>query len=141
MTMIVEKFKIKIEERRVEERANNNVLYKKFFTLANSRFFDILISVSIICNTILLGLDKHPQGKTEELVIEYINLVFYAVFFFEMITKITGFGFRSYFRNYSNAFDFVIVLLSTVDVVIFALPADQNTQDSDSAMQRLGTVS
>jgi hypothetical protein len=93
-----------------------------FYTLAKSRFFEITVSVSIVCNTILLGLDKHPQEAMEELVIEYINLVFYTLFLLEMIIKLTGLGFNGYFKDYSNAFDFVIVILSTVDVVIFALP-------------------
>jgi voltage-gated sodium channel len=51
--------------------------------------------------------------------IEICNLVFYFVFLAEMIIKIIGMGFMSYFRDRFNIFDFIIVLLSTVDVVLW----------------------
>ena len=56
-----------------------------------------------------------------EKIIESINEVFYFVFVIELIFKLIGLGFASYFRDQSNIFDFIIVVLSTVDVVISAV--------------------
>jgi hypothetical protein len=63
------------------------------------------------------------------------------VFFFEMVTKLLGLGLKGYFTDYSNSFDFVIVLLSTIDVVIFFLPSGGDDSDASGTMSRLGTVS
>jgi voltage-dependent calcium channel R type alpha-1E len=45
--------------------------------------------------------------------------VFYTIFFVEMVLKLIAFGFQSYFRDSLNVFDFVIIVLSTIDLVLF----------------------
>jgi voltage-dependent calcium channel R type alpha-1E len=45
--------------------------------------------------------------------------VFYTIFFVEMVLKLIAFGFQSYFRDSLNVFDFVIIVLSTFDLVLF----------------------
>ena len=36
-----------------------------------------------------------------------------------MLVKMAGLGFKSYYRDRMNIYDFIIVFLSTIDVVIF----------------------
>lgn len=45
--------------------------------------------------------------------------MFYTIFFVEMVLKLIAFGFQSYFRDSLNVFDFVIIVLSTFDLVLF----------------------
>jgi hypothetical protein len=81
----------------------------------------VLIAACIVVNTVLLGLDKYPQPEAHENALELANLFFYAVFLAEMIIKLLGFGYTSYFKVTENKFDAVIVFLSTSDVVLFIL--------------------
>lgn len=47
-----------------------------------------------------------------------INIVFTSLFTIESILKIIGFGFKNYFRDSWNTFDFITVIGSIVDAVI-----------------------
>lgn len=42
-------------------------------------------------------------------------MVFYFVFLLEMIIKMAGLGFKSYFKDTMNVYDFIIVVLSSFD--------------------------
>ena len=53
-----------------------------------------------------------------EKLLEYINLFFYAIFFIEMIIKLIGFGIKHYFRDFFNIFDFIVVIISTIDILL-----------------------
>ena len=51
-------------------------------------------------------------------ILEYINYFFTAVFTLEAIIKIIGLGFKGYFTKGWNLFDFFIVLVSYVTLII-----------------------
>ena len=51
-------------------------------------------------------------------ILEYINYFFTAVFTLEAIIKIIGLGFKGYFTKGWNLFDFLIVLVSYVTLII-----------------------
>jgi hypothetical protein len=55
----------------------------------------------------------------QETVIEYANLAFYTVFLAEMILKVLGLGCKLYLNQAENIFDMGIVILSTIDLLIF----------------------
>jgi len=76
------------------------------------------VSVCIILNTLVLALDSHPIEPQMETAIEYTNLVFYFIFCIEMVMKLIGMGWKAYMRDRSNIFDFTIVILSTLDVIV-----------------------
>lgn len=70
---------------------------------------------------------------------EYANIVFYTIFLLETILKLFGFGIYSFFRDSLNIFDFVIVVLSTGDLVLFIYQR-LNTQTSSSLDGLLGLI-
>jgi len=86
--------------------------------VAHSSAFNVGVSLCILINTIVLALDTHPIEVGMEKAIEIANLVFYFIFLAEMFIKLMGLGFRSYFKDSYNIFDFLIVLLSTIDVLL-----------------------
>ena len=45
-------------------------------------------------------------------------MIFTAVFTFEMILKIIGLGAKEYFKDYFNAFDFIIVIAALLEYAI-----------------------
>lgn len=70
--------------------------------------FEIAILVCIILNTMILGLKWYGNPQEMETILEYINLAFAAIFTFEAIVKIFGYG-KYYFDDGWNKFDFFIV--------------------------------
>lgn len=49
---------------------------------------------------------------------ERANIVFYFVFLFEMVIKMLGNGMMIYFENSFNKFDFVVIFISTIEILI-----------------------
>lgn len=79
----------------------------------------MFILVSIILNTLVLTVRWYEQPVWLDTMTEYINFVFFAVFTIEAILKIIGLGFRTYFRDSWNTFDFGIIIVSAVSIVLY----------------------
>ena len=84
----------------------------------------------IILNTIVLGFDGYPAKVEVSIFIEHINMFFILIFVIEMILKMIGIGFKMYFKDAANIFDFIVVVISMVDVVLLVM---------DSALSKSGT--
>ena len=80
--------------------------------------FTIFISVCIIANTVVLGLDSYPTKIRQLIFIEWANLIFFLTFLFEMIVKMLGLGLKLYFKDTANFFDFIVVVVSAIDLII-----------------------
>jgi hypothetical protein len=46
-----------------------------------------------------------------------LNLFFTLIFTLELIIKLIGLGFKFYFHELSNTFDFIIVIISFVEII------------------------
>jgi hypothetical protein len=64
-------------------------------------------------------MDRHPIEPDAAIVNELANLIFYFIFLTEMILKLTGLGIRGYMSDSFNIFDGIIVILSTIELVLF----------------------
>ena len=75
--------------------------------------------VCIILNTAVLSMDRYPLGNEEESeILSYVNMFFNIVFTLEVIIKMIGLGLRRYVKNFENLFDFIVVAMSWVELVI-----------------------
>ena len=83
-----------------------------------SIYFKIFIILCIIANTVCLALDKAERDDKSIRILDDINLIFYAIFAAEMIIKLIGLGIKQYFKEKFNCFDFVIVIISSIDVAL-----------------------
>ena len=72
----------------------------------------------IIANFVVLALDRHPSNPITENRKELSNIVFYFIFLMEMCIKMTGWGITLYFQNSFNQFDFIVIIISTSEIVI-----------------------
>lgn len=68
-------------------------------------------------NTITLAMKFYRQGDTYTEVLDYLNLIFTAVFALEFVFKLAAFRFKNYFGDAWNVFDFIIVLGSFIDII------------------------
>jgi hypothetical protein len=57
---------------------------------------------------------------SKQRVLEKLNLTFYTIFALEMLIKITGIGIKLYVKDGYNIFDFFIVVVSSIDVIMSA---------------------
>jgi hypothetical protein len=69
-------------------------------------------------NTVVLALDSYPADLERQSILDIINIVFFGIFFFEMIIKVIGMGPKLYIKDHFNIFDAIIVMLSIIDVIV-----------------------
>ena len=110
-----------LEQDIVESRAQDNCLYQRCLRVQQSKAFTIFIAAAIIGNTIVLAFDRYPIDTQTERLIEFYNTLFYVIFLLEMIVKIIGLGFKMYFMDKANSFDFFVIVISTVDLLLSTL--------------------
>ena len=72
----------------------------------------IFINLCIVINTICLGLDYYPTNTELQAVLDFLNIVFFAIFFLEMIIKIIGLSPVVFIRDFYNIFDALIGKIS-----------------------------
>lgn len=76
------------------------------------------MTLCIIGNTVLLALDRYPMSIRTIYVQEKINDIFYIIFLAEMFIQMMAQGLKPYFSNSFNSFDFVVIVISTVDFIL-----------------------
>ena len=69
-------------------------------------------------NAIVLSMDQFNLDEDLAQVLEYCNLGFFSFFVLELVIKLSGFGFRFYFRDKFNWFDSAVVCVSVIDVTL-----------------------
>jgi Ion transport protein len=77
-------------------------------TFCENKFFTFVINISIIMNTLCLGLDSYPTDIQLQAKLDLVNIAFFSLFFFEMLVKIGGMGPRKYLKDSYNVFDAMI---------------------------------
>jgi voltage-dependent calcium channel L type alpha-1D len=87
-------------------------------------------------NTITLAMKFYNQPKEYTTVLDYLNMVFTAVFALEFVFKLAAFRFKNYFGDAWNVFDFIIVLGSFIDIVYSEVGTmkDENTKSKSSSV-------
>ena len=85
-----------------------------------------IVLVFICLNTLTMLMDincDHCDSSvihcpTYKVTLEFLNFFFSFIFFIEMIIKLVGLGIYKYGTSPSNVFDFVIVIISLVDILM-----------------------
>ncbi|CDW83245.1 voltage-gated ion channel superfamily [Stylonychia lemnae] len=99
------------------EKRHDNIVSKFCQNIADSPKFDYFIIGCIIINTILMALTWFQNPQEIPANLEIVNYFFTAVFTLEAIIKIIAYG-LGYFKQGWNIFDFVIVIISYVTLII-----------------------
>lgn len=77
------------------------------------------MTLTIVINAVIMSLDHYPQTKAYSRLINRLNQMFSWIFTAEMIIKLLGLGIKEYVRDKFNLFDAFIVILSSVDNIMF----------------------
>ncbi|XP_072566206.1 voltage-dependent L-type calcium channel subunit alpha-1C isoform X1 [Paramormyrops kingsleyae] len=95
----------------------NPYQYKVWYVV-NSTYFEYLMFVLILLNTICLAMQHHGQSPSFNKAMNVLNMLFTGLFTVEMILKLIAFKPRGYFSDPWNVFDFLIVIGSIIDVIL-----------------------
>uniref|UniRef100_A0A8C9SJ36 Voltage-dependent L-type calcium channel subunit alpha n=1 Tax=Scleropages formosus TaxID=113540 RepID=A0A8C9SJ36_SCLFO len=95
----------------------NPYQYKVWYVV-NSTYFEYLMFILILLNTICLAMQHHGQSGSFNKAMNVLNMLFTGLFTVEMILKLIAFKPRHYFVDAWNTFDALIVVGSIVDIAI-----------------------
>ncbi|XP_034722264.1 sodium channel protein type 4 subunit alpha B isoform X2 [Etheostoma cragini] len=87
------------------------------FDLVTTQVFDIFIMVLICLNMVTMMVETDEQSEEKVLILYWINLVFIVIFTGECTLKMTALR-QHYFSVGWNIFDFVVVILSIVGLLL-----------------------
>ncbi|KAL0271720.1 UNVERIFIED_CONTAM: hypothetical protein PYX00_008718 [Menopon gallinae] len=92
----------------------------KTFQLIENKYFETAVITMILLSSLALALeDVHLQQRPIlQDILYYMDRIFTVIFFIEMLIKWLALGFKEYFRNAWCWLDFVIVMLSLVNLVV-----------------------
>ncbi|XP_066993816.2 sodium channel protein para [Anabrus simplex] len=99
----------------------------KTFQLIENKYFETAVITMILLSSLALALeDVHlPQRPILQDILYYMDRIFTVIFFIEMLIKWLALGFKKYFTNAWCWLDFVIVMLSLINLAaIWAGAAD-----------------
>eukprot|EP01043_Picozoa_sp_COSAG02_P018299 COSAG02_NODE_852_length_16531_cov_9.899586_2_plen_1882_part_00 len=82
------------------------------YQLAHNERLEHLWRFGILANTATLATDMYPISTIHVQVVWYLNLAFLTICVAEVIVKLTGLGFKAYFRNGWLVSDFILVSVS-----------------------------
>ena len=81
------------------------------FELVTNKKFDMIIMLFIGLNMLTMTLDHYQQSEIFTLILDYLNMIFIAIFSTECLMKIFALRYH-YFVEPWNLFDVVVVVLS-----------------------------
>ncbi|XP_029428181.1 sodium channel protein type 4 subunit alpha [Rhinatrema bivittatum] len=94
-----------------------NKLQGLVFDFVTTQFFDIFIMVLICLNMVTMMIETDDQSQQKIDVLYWINLVFIVIFTSECVLKMLALR-HYYFTIGWNIFDFVVVILSIIGLVL-----------------------
>lgn len=93
--------------------------------MCSSKYFEMVILIFILISSISLAIENplEPADTTKSTALYYLNNSLTIIFSLEILIKLIAYGVlfngpNSYFRSYWNIFDFLIVLLSIISVIV-----------------------
>ncbi|XP_058802302.1 sodium channel protein para isoform X2 [Phymastichus coffea] len=87
------------------------------FEIVSDKKFDMIIMLFIGLNMLTMTLDHYQQSATFSNVLDYLNMIFIVIFTSECLMKIFALRYH-YFKEPWNLFDFVVVILSILGLVL-----------------------
>nr|XP_032652258.1 voltage-dependent L-type calcium channel subunit alpha-1C isoform X15 [Chelonoidis abingdonii] len=108
----------------------NQYQYKVWYVV-NSTYFEYLMFILILLNTICLAMQHYGQSCPFKQAMNILNMLFTGLFTVEMILKLIAFKPKHYFCDAWNTFDALIVVGSIVDIAITEVNnAEENSRIS-----------
>lgn len=89
------------------------------FQLAKSKYFDWLIITCTFLNILVIGMYSEGMSASAHFNLRVCNLFFLVVFHLDCKIRMVGYGWRSYFKDNWNLFDFILLVITDLFYLIF----------------------
>ena len=89
-----------------------------FYNIVEQKWFSYFIIGCILVNTIFLCTVHYNEPQVWKDTIDILEWVFVVIFTVEAALKLIGYGITDYFKDAWNVFDFVIVIVSIIGLII-----------------------
>jgi len=99
-----------------------NKIRSWFFSIAEHKNFDSLITWAVSINMAVLCCEWYNSPKWYKDVLEHLNLTFVIIFAIEALIKLVGWGSTFYFSQVQNKFDFFLVVVSAFGILRGLIP-------------------
>jgi hypothetical protein len=86
-------------------------------TFVDGKFFNNLMTLCVILNTIILAMDHHGISDEWASALVNMNFTFTIIFIIEMGLKLLGLGIRGYCSDSMNFVDGSVVILSLIELI------------------------
>ncbi|XP_030749078.1 voltage-dependent calcium channel type A subunit alpha-1 isoform X3 [Sitophilus oryzae] len=103
----------------------------KIWRIVVSTPFEYFIMMLIVFNTLLLMMKYHQSPPLLSDILAVMNILFTFFFLCETILKLIAFGFKNFFKDPWNTFDFVTVIGSIVDAMVVEFGERAETMSKD----------
>lgn len=90
----------------------------KVFKVITSQVFELSVMVCIVLNILSMAMDYEGMSATMSSWLETANYLFTSVFIVECVLSIFAIGWKGYWIVAWNKFDFVVVMMSLVDLLM-----------------------
>jgi len=120
----MQRYMIRLRLQKKRELPNEGI-QKTFLKIISMDLFDNLVMMAVFLNTIFMAMRFFDMPETYDFVLEVANYTFAGIFNVECIFKLIGMR-KLYFLQYWNLFDFIIVLITNVGIVIGIILVDSN---------------
>ncbi|XP_074544692.1 voltage-dependent T-type calcium channel subunit alpha-1H-like [Halichoeres trimaculatus] len=97
--------------------ANYGPLRRAIHTLCTSSYLDMLVSIVLFLNVMVMGVEHYNQPQFVKQLIEYSSYVFIVVFSVEILLKLVAFGAQRFLKSRLNLLDVGILLASLLSVI------------------------
>nr|UGV94655.1 CaV1 voltage-gated calcium channel alpha-1 subunit [Trichoplax adhaerens] len=89
--------------------------------VVKSQTFYWLVILAVLLNTICLAVEHYEQQRVVTQFLSITNSVFVGLFTIEMSIKMYALGIEGYFMSLFNRFDFLVVLVSIIELIFIAI--------------------
>ena len=109
--------KVKLEIPEIEDPPEHWLRGKIVETVSTTEF-DMLIAFFIVCNVLAMAFESYKQASWQTDLSNFANLFFTIIFGWECLFKLLGFGGGRYFKGGWERFDYFIVIISYLGMVL-----------------------
>lgn len=117
---------------------------RRLFDIVTHTDFEFCVYLAVILNTVLVASSHFQKSESEmwdwELWVTRLDVVFALAFFLEMLTKVSAFTWKGYWRPWWNRVDFVLSLYLIPDLVTLGLRESGNDQVDLLQLLRVAAV-
>jgi hypothetical protein len=110
------------------------------YKLVTSAKFDHFIMLTILANCIVMSMSYYQEPEWYTTLCNVLNYMFTFIFTVEMVLKIYALSFAGYWLEAWNRFDFVIVMLCLVDIIVSDILQVKSFSSSVFRLFRIGRV-